>query len=340
MIEGHGDDLYRYENKIKFNFSSNIYQGFKYDRLKEYLYRQEDNIFSSYPEPIPHSLERLIAEAAGFSHEEVMVTSGSTDSIYNIAFFRHSSDSTIVEPTFSEYEDACLIHKHKIKYISQKQFEDRKVFKSQVVWLCNPNNPTGRVYNKNLLEEKIKSNPDVLFVIDAAYKDYTLEEMPDFVRLVKTHKILVLFSFTKRFAIPGLRIGYIAGRKDLINKLKSLRMPWSVSSVSLTCCEFLMKNKRDYVIPIISLLYEKQKMTKSLRELGIKVLESDTNFILCRLPLGRACDLKEYLAETHGLLIRDAANFHGLDESYFRIASQGNFENNLLIKAVQEWLVL
>ena len=108
MIEGHGDDLYRYNN-IKMNFSSNIYNGTDMSELDAYLCTRMAAI-RSYPEPSAASLEQMIARECGINPDEVLVTSGAVDAIYLIAqAFRHEGTCRIQQPTFREYEDACRV---------------------------------------------------------------------------------------------------------------------------------------------------------------------------------------------------------------------------------------
>ena len=132
MIEGHGDDLYRYDN-ITMNFSSNIYNGTDLSALDAYLCTRMAAI-RSYPEPSAASLEHMIAHHNGISPDEVLVTSGAVDAIYLIAqAYRHEGTCRILKPTFREYEDACRV-------FGYRESED-----GALCWLCNPNNPTGDV---------------------------------------------------------------------------------------------------------------------------------------------------------------------------------------------------
>ena len=132
MIEGHGDDLYRYNN-IKINFSSNIYAGTDLSALEAYLCTRLD-VVRSYPEPSAASLEQMIAHECGISPDEVLVTSGAVDAIYLIAqAYRYEGSCRIMQPTFREYEDACRV-------FGYQERED-----GALCWLCNPNNPTGDV---------------------------------------------------------------------------------------------------------------------------------------------------------------------------------------------------
>ena len=112
MIEGHGDDAYKYK-AIKINFSSNVYNHVDHSRLHQHLFQQMESI-RTYPEPEPYSLEKVLAERFHLSSEEVCVTNGATEAIYLIAQTFRNQISAILMPTFSEYADACRLHGHKV----------------------------------------------------------------------------------------------------------------------------------------------------------------------------------------------------------------------------------
>ena len=181
MIEGHGDDIHRYEAGIvRMNFSTNIYQQADHSALKAHLAERMD-VINNYPEPEPLSLERMIAERLGISADCVMVTNGATEAIYLIAQKLHRSVSIIPQPTFSEYADACRINNHIVTY---ENTDDMKVLpKDRVYWICNPNNPTGNVMTKGIIEYMARRSPRYTFVVDQSYEDYTLEP------LIRPHEV-------------------------------------------------------------------------------------------------------------------------------------------------------
>ena len=190
MIEGHGDDLYRYKD-IKMNFSSNIYNGTDLSALQDFLGSHMD-VIRSYPEPSAASLEQMIARDCGISADEVLVTSGAVDAIYLIAqAYRHLGTCHVVQPTFREYEDACRV-------FGYQEQED-----GAVCWLCNPNNPTGHV----MAPEGVLALTELhqLLVVDQSYEDYTLSQLLEPVDVIKRDDIILLHSMTKRYAVPGLR---------------------------------------------------------------------------------------------------------------------------------------
>lgn len=120
--------------------------------------------------------------------------------------------------------------------------------------------------------------------------------------------------------------------------MRELRMPWSVNQLAIEAAKYLLDNKSNYHIDADGLHREALRIAESLRALGIAVSNTDCNFILCKLPAGNAAELKEYLVNSHGILIRDASNFEGLGKGHFRVAAQKPVENDMLINAIRQWM--
>ncbi len=334
MIQGHGDDTYKYPD-IRLNFSSNVYNHFDHEGLFCHLADHLDDVVS-YPEPAPQSLEMEIAMMLQLKPEEVCVTNGATEAIYLVAQTLRRSKTAILQPTFSEYADACLLHEHQLCSIfSISEVPER----AQLVWICNPNNPTGTVIAKESLVASIEEHPETVFVIDASYSPFTQESLLTPREAADYRNVIMLHSMTKEFAVPGLRIGYMTANEDMLHKIKLQRMPWSVNQVAISAGHYLLMHQDEYDMDVAALNAEREWMSATLSSLGcIEVWPSDTHILLCKLRFGKAVALKEYLAHEHGILIRDASNFVGLDDSFFRIAVQEHEDNEKLIEAITEWI--
>lgn len=344
MIEGHGDDLHRYSRPITANFSSNVYGGISNEPLRRHLAHllmQEDCI-GSYPEPQPYSLEKALADRLHLDARNVCVTSGATSAIYLVAEAFHGSTSAVVQPTFAEYADAARMAAHRVvtKYFMGGEEADLHIERGvRLVWICNPNNPTGVVLPKDFLKRLCRENQDVTFVIDQSYEDFTQKPLFTSKEVVEDHQnVLLLHSMTKHFAIPGIRLGYLTGAATLLDHVKTHRMPWSVGRLALESGLFLLRQESE-PFDLTELLHESHFLRDELRKIaGLEVWHSDTHFMLVRMRYGHARALKEHLAVEHGLLIRDASNFEGLDEHFFRVATQRHEQNILLIKALRGWM--
>lgn len=343
MIEGHGDDSYRYARPIVSDFSSNVYGQIDLQPLKEHLCRRME-LIGHYPEPEPYTLETRLACQMQLPAGSVCVTNGATEAIYLIAQTFRGTRSAILQPTFSEYEDACRLHDHRVSSLYTLP-DERTRFRLppevRMCWLCNPNNPTGGFIPESLMQRLIEANPEVCFVIDHSYAHFVLQPLCSERWLVQQPHVLVLHSLTKQYAVPGLRLGYITGQAGLLQRIRANRMPWSVNQLAVEAGLYLMDHDLSASVDMVAYLSEARRLRRRLEALGgLEVWESQTHFMLVRLRMGRASALKEYLANEHGILIRDASNFNGLDERYFRLATQTPAENDRLVEAIAQWFAL
>ncbi len=330
MHHGHGDDLYHYAG-VRINFSSNVYNHFDHQALYAHLAAHLDSI-AHYPEPAPSRLEHEVADALELQPDEVMVCSGATEAIYLIAQAHHGAWSAVVEPTFAEYADACRMHGHRLTAV--ESLEDCLLTEwPDLLWLCNPNNPTGTVTSRDFLLAQIDAHPSTLFVVDASYAPFTDKPLLSPAEAVARHNVVLLHSMTKRFAVPGLRLGFLTASASVLGRLRELQLPWSVNSLAQEAARYLLAHEEDYPLPLDEILRETRRVARALRSY-VDVLPTDSHMLLCRLRSGTAAELKEHLAKHHGILIRDASNFRGLTPAHFRIAVQTPRENDLLIEAI------
>ena len=278
-------------------------------------------LIGHYPEPEAWSLESIIAEREGLEPENVIVTNGATEAIYLIAqaFPLHAE---IPHPTFSEYEDAC------------KMFP-RTDTEHNMLWICNPNNPTGDVYNQSVIDRMLV-NYDLL-VVDQSYENYTDHFVMNARWAAQLPNLIQIHSLTKTFAVPGLRLGYITAHASLTQHLRRFLRPWSVSALSVEAGKFLMQHDDLRCKPDLN---EAQRLRDMLQQIdGILTQETHTNFMLCQFESNHtAADLKDYLACEHHLLIRNASNFRGLTQRHFRVAAQTPAENDALVAAIKQFV--
>ena len=335
MIYGHGDDTYRYGEKVKVNFSSNIYQKADLTELKQYLATRLDAI-GNYPEPEPKELEELIAEKLEIPASMVMVTNGANEAIYLIAQLYRGWASVIPQPTYTEYADACRMFDHIISY--ERTDELNILPEDRIYWICNPDNPTGNVMLKQLLAYVIKKHPRFLHVIDQSYADYTLQPMLKPKELLDCYNVMILHSLSKKYCIPGLRLGYMTASPIIIERLRDIRQPWTVNTLAIEAGKWLIKNDPKVIPDIEGYIAEAQRLRDELQAIdGIMVMDTKTHYMLVNIDWTTSLELKNWLIENHGILIRDASNFHGLDTHCFRVAAQSPEENDALINAIKEF---
>lgn len=316
MITGHGDDLYRY-NRIVANFSSNTYSNTDNSGLLEHLQSKLPGLLSSYPEPEPYTLQAELASYYGIAPECILVTNGATEAIYLIAHLFAGAKVNITEPAFEEYRSAAELYQSPI------------AADASIRWLCNPCNPTGVI-----LEETPPPRGGCL-IVDRSYEYYSRVDLPP---MCLDDQHIYIHSLTKRYRIPGVRLGYIVSSKGVIAQLRQLRQPWSVNALAIEAGLWVAQRGFPKSIERSQLWAATDALVQALQRIdGLRVMPSQTHFMLFTTPIA-AGQLKEYLATKHGLLVRDASNFRGLSPYHVRIATQTAAENQLLIDALTKTL--
>ena len=335
MISGHGDDIYSQSTKVVCNFSSNVDTLQDLSALRTHLTTCISQIHS-YPEPDAASFAELLAKKHRVDSSHFCITNGATEAIYLIAQAFRGAKSAIIIPTFSEYEDASTLNQHQLSFYLELDEVPQSI---ELVWLCNPNNPTGKVYSKIEIMKFLASHPHTTLIIDQSYEQFCPEELFTVDEAIQHERLILLHSLTKHFAIPGLRLGYFSSSTSLVNKIAKYRMPWSVNQLAIEAGKFL-ETEYDNLVDLTRHLANAAELYEELSNIEqLEVNPSVTQFFLCQIKENTrtAKELKEYLMNTEGFLIRDASNFRGLTPQHFRIASQLPEQNQKLVKAIKSW---
>ena len=331
MINGHGDDAYKYSD-IRIDFSSNICAHASHRALMEHLAARPE-LLSHYPEPEAWTLERQIALREGIDPECVIATSGATEAIYLIAACCRRlglGRAVIPSPTFSEYADACA--ESGLDVVRTPLGQDDLIHggSETSLWLCNPNNPTGTVCDQAYIDRMAASYG--LLVTDQSYETYTDRPVMSPREGCRRANVVQIHSMTKAYGVPGLRLGYITANARLTTELRHHLRPWAVSALAIEAGRYLLAHDELICRPDLA---EARRLAVALEAIaGVSVWPTQTNFMLCHIDGSTAAELKERLAADHHLLIRDASNFHGLTPQHFRIAAQTREADDALIAAI------
>jgi len=340
MLYGHGDDGYRYSREIVADFSTNVWWGGEPAGLKAQVFEKWETI-NRYPEVLAESFREAVAAFHHLSPGQVLACNGTAEAVYLIAQAFRGSRTAIAVPTFAEYEDACRLHRHDLVFpdwqtLKQPEKEPQWAG-AALLFLCNPNNPTGDVLSVDRIAALLRRHPQTVFVVDEAYMGFT-EAVGSAVGLLSEFSNLILLrSLTKTFAIPGLRLGYVLASGALIEQFSRFKYPWSVNSLAVEAGKFILRHYATIQPPLRDLLREKQAFATKVAQLeGFRVGASHTHYFLVEMPGNSATALKKMLIDRHGILIRDAGNFRALSLSHFRVATLSAEKNQLLIPALSE----
>lgn len=338
----HGGNIYEAERRYKRNildFSANINPLGLSDTIRRKLIETVETI-RHYPDPFAKNLIKEIARYWEIEEENILLGNGSVELIYLIASALRPKKVLIPVPTFIEYELAARLFGAKVELIKLRAKEGfilnlPRQTAADAVFICNPNNPTANL----LINENLRPRRGQTFIIDESFMDFLpAERRQTLIPAAKKDKrIIVLRSFTKFFALPGLRIGYLVAAKDIIEKLREYVIPWNVNTMAQSAAREALLDKtyitktRKFIGEERRFLFNKIKEFKSLEP-----YPSVTNFILVKIkPAGvTSSSLKKSLIN-QGILIRDCANFSGLGNRYFRVAVRTRAENMKFIKALR-----
>lgn len=296
-----------------------------------------------YPDPFCRELKQAISAFEDVKSDWVTCGNGAADMIFKIAYGLKPREASIPAPTFSEYENAMKQVGAGINYHALDEKTDFRlsydvldsIRDSDIIFLCNPNNPVGNTLQMSLLASLLHAckQRDTLLVIDECFMDLVQDGCSAKVLLKEYQNLIILKAFTKSFAIPGIRLGYSLCRNpEIIEIMENTGPPWSVSVPAQlagiqACSEkaFLVKSA-DYIA------VERAFLQKELGKLSLKVYPSEANFLLFHINDTDLCSK----LKRKGILIRNCANFRGLSAGFYRIAVRTHEENICLLKYLRE----
>jgi len=337
MISGHGDDSFRIKVPIKADFSSNVWVGGTSPELIGHL-QQNLHLIGNYPEPDAAELCKKVAATHHVNQEQVLAFNGSVEAFYTIALAFREAASTILAPAFAEYEDACRMHNHSISFFNSSESLSVAEKEADLFWIGNPNNPNGHIFQFAEIEEFLKKHQKTILIVDEAYAGF----IPNFQSVIelttKFVNLIVVRSLTKCCAIPGLRLGYVVASVMLAAQLRKFQQPWSVNALAQEAGKFLIEDLKAHMPDAVVLQKLSKKLQQSIGQIeGFQVPASKAPYFLVEMQSGTAAELKDFLIQEHGILIRDASNFRGLNELYFRVCTRNEDDNLLLLEGLKTY---
>ena len=344
----HGGDVYSARQKMKqepLDFSANINpMGMPPGAVRAAADALQQ--CTQYPDPLCRELRAALAAYEGIPAEQIVCGNGAADLIFRIVAATHPRRALLLEPTFAEYEQALRAMDCSIAYFPLQESEGfvlPEAFLQQLtpeinlLFLCNPNNPTGRTVSPALLQEIWKrcEEAGILLVVDECFNEFLEHPEQNTLKgVLKTGaNSVILKAFTKSFAMPGLRLGYgLCGNGDLAERIFSCGQPWGVS-IPAQAAGVAALQEQGYLERMRRLIQtERRWLSENLARLGLCVFPSEANYILFRTET--EIPLRERM-EQHSVLIRACGNYRGLDDRYYRVAVRGHGENERLIAALK-----
>lgn len=340
----HGGDVYHYADCVDFSANCNPLgtpEGVKQAIIDSLEY------LGDYPRVGCQPLREAIGEYEGAEASQVICGNGAAELIFSLCRAKKPKKAMVLAPSFAEYEQALESVDCQVEHFRLSEeggfFADEKLLGGihpglDMVFLCNPNNPTGLLTEKALLLQILEKcrSLSIFLVVDECFLDfvkepdrYTLKSM-----LEEYRNLFLLKAFTKRYAMAGVRLGYgLCADRALLEKMGEVTQPWNVSAMAQAAGLAALKEE-EYVEAGRKLVFaEAEYLKREMKSLGLTVFPSQANYIFFKGPesLFDSCVEK-------GFLIRDCSNYPGLCKGYYRIAVKKHDVNERLIEAFREIL--
>lgn len=301
----------------------------------------------NYPDPFCRDLRTAVANYLNVTEGTIFFGNGAADVLFRLALSLKPRKALLLAPTFADYEKALRSVDCKITYYDLQEKKEFKIGRSilraitrstDIVVICNPNNPTGQLTDRELLVKILNKCVEVnaKLLIDECFMDFVDEDKAFSMRdLLKEYpNLIILKAFTKTFAMPGVRLGYcLNSDQELHERLYQCGQDWSVSVLAQEAGKAALQEQY-YLCASLALIKEERKyLINQLRLLGAKVYGSHANYIFFKMDKVKNLDV---LLRQQGYLIRSCQNYHNLDDNFYRIAVKTRVLNRGLIKAVKE----
>jgi len=300
-----------------------------------------------YPDPLCRALRGAIAESEQVSPDWVMCGCGAAGLIYRAVLAKRPCRALVTAPTFAEYEAALdLVQCQTDHYILREadgfsvgqDFLDTITPDTDVVFLCQPNNPTGRTVPRALIAAALErcGEAGALLVVDECFVDFLDDPAAYTVTglLGQYPSLLILKAFTKLYAMAGLRLGFcLCSDAALLDAMARAGQPWAVSGPAQAAGIAALKETQ-YVQAVRALIArERPRLASELARLGLRVVPGEANYLLFYSPTPLAGPLRQ-----RGILLRDCGNYKGLCDGWYRAAVRTGEENRRFIAALEEVL--
>ena len=302
-----------------------------------------------YPDSFSNELRARIAEFEDTTSDRILCANGASDIIFRLPRALRSRKVMIAAPTFSDYERSARssgseVTRHTLSALRGFNMDDSYIEavwneKPDLVYVCNPNNPTGTLTEAGLIKKLLDCcrRMDAWAAVDECFLDFTENagEYTSKVYIEQYPNLVILKAFTKIFSLPGIRLGYaICNNKRLIDGLYYNGADWPVSNLAQAAGIAALSGAKRFIKETAAYVStERAKIKKELARLGYKVFESMANYVFIQNPY--SFDLREEL-DKKAVRIRSCGNFHGLDESYCRIAVSTKENNDVLLTIMTE----
>lgn len=275
-----------------------------------------------YPDGAAQELKKALSKMWALPEENFCLGNGADEVILMLAtaFLNPGDEVVIPTPTFSSYASSVTIVGGKIIFVPQKELTFRleeiaeKIDHNvKMVFLCNPNNPTGTFFSHTDLVRFLEKVPaSTLVVVDEAYCHFATDvNYPRSQELIKEYpNLIILRTFSKVYSLAALRIGYAVAAKEVVRELEKIRQPYNVNTLAQIAATAALQDEGYHLNVIKETVQIREWLTNELKQRGLTVLSSQANFLLVKV---KTASLVSERLLSEGILVRNTASF-GLPE--------------------------
>ena len=347
MEWGHGGDVKGYTlqyGKRPLDFSANVSPLGMPEGVKRAVTASLEQ-GAEYPDPMCRALRQALEEHLRLPADWILCGSGASDLLFRLAMAVKPQRALLTAPAFSEYEAALRLHGcHVERFLLTEEngfclgedFITRITPDTDLIFLCQPNNPTGVTTERTLLLRILERcrETGTLLALDECFLDFV--EAPEELSMqgVLAGNPLVIFrAFTKFYGMAGLRLGYcLSADQTLLERMSQAGPPWAVSSAAQAAGIAALAEK-EYGERLRSLIFlQRPQLLRELENCGCRVIPGVANYLLFYYPdamLGKKMRQK-------GVMLRDCRNYHGLEPGWYRVAVRTEAENFRLLAVLKE----
>ena len=301
-----------------------------------------------YPDPDCVELRETLAIRHNLRPEEFLIGNGSTELIHLLPKALRLRRAVIVGPAFSEYATAVKAYGGQVFPIHANRSDGYRPplkeamaalvpSRADAIFLCNPNSPTGQGVRREGIEAllRVAARQNIWVILDETFIEYCADRaVPAWVH--RYPRLVVLRSFTKFYALPGLRVGYLVAQAPVIRSLKKELPPWSVNTLAQAAALAALKDRQHARRTLAFMNRERVRFAKRLTTIpGVTVFPSTANFLLVELPSNRSGPEVTRILRQQRLLIRDCSTVPGLSRRTIRVAVRLPGENDRLVVALK-----
>lgn len=340
-------ELYNIEMENFLDFSANINPLGPPEGVFQTIQNNLAKI-QQYPDSRNKELKDIVANHLGLSIDNLVMGNGASELIFIILNHLRPKKVWIPSPTFSEYEiaaRACKAQIHRLELSGEKMnvFDLDKLAKieeNDLVFICNPNNPTGQLYPVNFLAEvyNIINSKKAYLVIDESFLDFLddTKGISYMDRIDDNSRLMVLYSLTKFFAIPGLRLGCLITNSKLATEFESIRDPWNINVFAQLAGVAALQDQEYIKNTLQFFKEEKEFLFSSLAKIkGITPFPPTANYIFIKLHSPNSANSICHLLAQEGILVRNCNSYPFLGDEYIRVAIKTREANLRLLEKLK-----